>query len=102
MQKKYNIAIADDHVLLRKALSRLINAFENYKVLFEAESGNELKDMIAKQAIPDLVLMDVNMPNGNGHEATAWGWTFPNRRSRRRTSITASSPANIARRLSPS
>jgi DNA-binding NarL/FixJ family response regulator len=72
LKNKYNIAIADDHVLLRKALSRLINAFDNYKVLFEAESGNELKDMITKNAIPDLVLMDVNMPNGNGHEATAW------------------------------
>jgi DNA-binding NarL/FixJ family response regulator len=71
-KEKYTIAIADDHVLLRKALSRLINGFEQYSVVFEAESGNELKDMIAKNAIPDLVLMDVNMPNGNGYEATIW------------------------------
>ncbi len=28
--------------------------------------------MLAKNVIPDLVLMDVNMPNGNGHEATMW------------------------------
>ncbi len=71
-KEKYTIAIADDHVLLRKALSRLVNGFENYTVLFEAESGNELKEMLAKNVIPDLVLMDVNMPNGNGHEATMW------------------------------
>lgn len=71
-KESYRIAIADDHVLLRKALSRLVNTFENYNVLFEAESGNELKELIVKNGIPDLVLMDINMPNGNGHETTAY------------------------------
>lgn len=71
-REKWRIAIVDDHVLLRKALSRLINTFGNYTVLFEAESGNSMKEMVAREGIPDLVLMDVSMPNGNGHEATAW------------------------------
>jgi DNA-binding NarL/FixJ family response regulator len=71
-KEKWRIAIVDDHVLLRKALSRLISGFGNYHVLFEAGSGNELKEMVVKAGIPDLVLMDVSMPNGNGHDATAW------------------------------
>ena len=72
MPKKYKIAIADDHILVRKALIRLINSFEEYTILFEVSNATELKNSISKTGVPDIVLMDINMPNGNGFEATAW------------------------------
>jgi two-component system invasion response regulator UvrY len=72
MPRKFKIGIADDHILVRKALIRLINSFEDYNVLFEVNNGNELKTSIIKAGVPDIVLMDINMPNGNGFDATAW------------------------------
>jgi len=72
MARKYKIAIADDHILVRKALTRLINSFEGYTVFFEVDSGNDLKKQLVETGLPDIVLMDINMPNGNGYDATAW------------------------------
>jgi two-component system invasion response regulator UvrY len=72
MPRKYKIAIADDHVLVRKALTRLINSFEGYSVFFEVDNGNDLKKQLVETGLPDIVLMDINMPNGNGYDATAW------------------------------
>ncbi|MEP7277061.1 MAG: response regulator transcription factor [Bacteroidota bacterium] len=72
MPRKYKIAIADDHILVRKALTRLVNSFEGYTVFFEVDNGNELKRQITETGLPDIVLMDINMPNGNGYETTAW------------------------------
>jgi two-component system invasion response regulator UvrY len=72
MARKQKIAIADDHVLVRKALARLINTFEGYAVFFEVDNGTELKKQIIETGLPDIVLMDINMPNGNGYDTTSW------------------------------
>jgi DNA-binding NarL/FixJ family response regulator len=70
--KKISVAIADDHVLLRKALANLVNTFENYTVMMEADNGKDLREKIAVQGIPDIVLLDVNMPEMDGFETTQW------------------------------
>ncbi len=62
----------DDHNLLRKALAKLISSFENYAVLFEGDSGKEIKAKIALQVIPDVILLDVNMPDMDGYETVRW------------------------------
>jgi len=64
--------MADDHVLLRNALATLINSFDNCKVIFEANNGAELISKIKGQALPDIVLLDLNMPVMDGFETAAW------------------------------
>jgi DNA-binding NarL/FixJ family response regulator len=66
------IAIVDDHTMFRKGLSILINLFPAYEVLFEAANGKELIDKIDPDRLPDIVLLDVNMPDMNGYASAEW------------------------------
>lgn len=70
--RKYEVVIADDHKLMRTALAKLINSFDEYSVLFEADNGKDLRVRMKELGIPDIVLLDVNMPEMNGFETTEW------------------------------
>jgi DNA-binding NarL/FixJ family response regulator len=70
--KKILVAVADDHTLLRNALARLIATFENYSVIFEADNGRDVKEKLSRHVIPDIILLDVNMPESDGYETARW------------------------------
>ena len=71
--KKIQVAIVDDHTLVRKALAQLISSFENYAVLLEVENGLEVKKNIAKHLyLPHIILLDVNMPGMDGYQTVKW------------------------------
>lgn len=70
--KKIQVAIADDHSLLRNALAKLISTFEGYTVIFEADNGRDLRNKIMQNVVPDIVLLDINMPEMDGFETTQW------------------------------
>lgn len=66
-----SIAIADDHHLLAEALSDLIQKFDNCQVLFVAENGRDLLNQMQQRSqLPDIALVDVNMPEMDGFETT--------------------------------
>lgn len=70
---EHSIAIVDDHILIAKAISGVIENFPNYKVLYEVEHGKALieKFKLSKN-IPDIVLLDITMPVMNGFETAEW------------------------------
>jgi two-component system invasion response regulator UvrY len=66
------VALADDHALVRNGLASLIDTFDGFKVLFQAGNGQELINLLKPKALPDIVLMDINMPKKDGYETTKW------------------------------
>lgn len=71
-QTPIKVALADDHILLRNALASLIDNFENCKVVYQANDGNELLHLIQTQIKPDVVLLDLNMPHLDGYDTAVW------------------------------
>jgi two-component system, NarL family, response regulator NreC len=63
------VLIADDHILLRAGLRALLNSIADFEVVGEASNGDEVQQCI-KESRPNVVLMDINMPDYGGIEAT--------------------------------
>ncbi|MDP2384799.1 MAG: response regulator transcription factor [Bacteroidota bacterium] len=69
MKRQIKIAVVDDQHLFRKGIVSLLKEFNELHVVFEAEHGKDLLDKL-KTEIPDVVLMDLEMPVLNGIETT--------------------------------
>ena len=69
---KIKIIIVDDHQLFRNGLKILLNSIPEFEVIGEASNGNDFMELI-KVAPSDIVLMDINMPEVDGIEATRRG-----------------------------
>ncbi|KPK94991.1 MAG: hypothetical protein AMJ94_00670 [Deltaproteobacteria bacterium SM23_61] len=71
----YRILLADDHILLRQGLKRILAETPNLQVVGEAGDGLELLKILKKET-PDMVILDISMPNLRGIEATREIKTF--------------------------
>src|SRR5690625_558605 len=63
------IALIDDHKLFREGVKRILSFEPSFMVVADAEDGIEAKQIVEEHQ-PDVVLMDINMPEMNGIEAT--------------------------------
>src|SRR5580693_1680084 len=66
---KLRILIADDHEVVRRGLCALLQAREGWEICAEAKDGREAVEKAA-QLKPDVVILDIGMPNLNGLAAT--------------------------------
>ncbi len=67
--KKISILLVDDHAVLRQGLRALLSIEPDLEIVGEAENGRQAVQM-AKKLTPDVIVMDIAMPQLNGHEAT--------------------------------
>ncbi|TGB02377.1 response regulator [Halobacillus salinus] len=64
------IVLIDDHKLFREGVKRILDFESSFEVVAEGDDGSSAVHLI-EQYMPDVVLMDINMPSTNGVEATA-------------------------------
>lgn len=77
--KKTTIGLADDHQLVLRSLSLLVDSFSGFRVIMEALNGRVLIDKLAlMKELPDIILLDVNMPEMDGITTSAYmGINYP-------------------------
>ena len=66
-----NIVLVDDHVLLRNGLASLVKSL-GHEVLFEADNGKDFTEKLKAKSLPDVILLDINMPEMDGYETAQW------------------------------
>ena len=70
---KHAIAIIDDHLLFAQSLKSLIDTFENFEVTHQANNGQTFIETLKSSTnLPEIALMDMNMPIMDGAETTYW------------------------------
>lgn len=68
-EETIRVAMIDDHDLLRKGICDFIRDDDNFEIVFEAENGKlALEKMEQIEVIPDIMVVDINMPVMNGFE----------------------------------
>jgi len=67
--KKIRVVLADDHMILRQGMRKLLEGSPEMEVIGEAADGKEAVDVV-QRLMPDVVIMDISMPGLNGLEAT--------------------------------
>jgi DNA-binding NarL/FixJ family response regulator len=68
MMKPYRIVIADEHILFRQGMKRIIDEMPETQVVGEANDGQEAIELV-KKLLPDLAILDISMPKLSGIEA---------------------------------
>jgi two-component system response regulator DegU len=67
--KKVNILLVDDHTIIREGIKAMLKEQKNFTIVGEAVNGIEALEAV-KRLTPDVVIMDISMPEMNGIEAT--------------------------------
>ena len=70
--RSFKIAMVDDHILLRDALASVIDGFDKCQVILLAANGKELLEKLQQDNLPDIVLLDLNMPEMDGYETARY------------------------------
>ncbi|KGA96533.1 chemotaxis protein CheY [Alkalihalobacillus alcalophilus ATCC 27647 = CGMCC 1.3604] len=68
-KRNIRIVLIDDHQLFREGVKRILAMENDFEIVADGEDGSQAIDLVEKYQ-PDVILMDINMPNVNGVEAT--------------------------------
>ena len=68
----YKVVLVDDHPLMRNGLATLINTYDAFTVLFEADNGVDFIKQLDTFNLPNLVLLDITMPEMDGYTTARW------------------------------
>ena len=71
-KSKTRLALVDDHILLRNGLANLVDSFGEYEILFQADNGKDFIHQLNLGNLPEIVLLDINMPEMDGYETALW------------------------------
>lgn len=67
-QSKIKVGIVDDHSLVRKGIVSLLNSTDNIRSIFDFDDGDQALNWLSTGSLPDIVILDVNMPKRSGYE----------------------------------
>jgi two-component system, NarL family, invasion response regulator UvrY len=67
-----SIVLVDDHILFRKGITELINKYEGFSVIWEASNGMDFIKNLKSCEKPEIVLLDIAMPEMDGFETASW------------------------------
>jgi len=65
---KINLSLVDDEALFRQGLKSLLLSYENINIFSEASNGKDFLEQLSQDNFPDIVLLDLQMPDMNGVE----------------------------------
>ena len=71
-QAKVKIGLVDDHILIRDTLANVVRSFDEFTVSIVAENGKEFIEKLNPVNIPEILLLDLNMPEMDGHATIHW------------------------------
>lgn len=66
------IGLVDDHQLFLKSLALMVESFQGFSISVEALNGKDLKQKLQPANAPDIMLIDVNMPQMDGTATATW------------------------------
>jgi two-component system, NarL family, invasion response regulator UvrY len=72
IQAPVKIGLVDDHILLREALANVIRTFDEFSVSLIADNGKEFIEKLTPVNKPEILILDLNMPEMDGHTTTHW------------------------------
>ena len=67
-QEQIKIGLVDDHILVREALANTIKSFDEFDISIMGANGKDFIDKLNKSNIPEILLLDLSMPEMDGHE----------------------------------
>lgn len=72
LETPIKIGLVDDHILIRDAVATVITSFDEYAISLVADNGKEFIEKLNEANRPEILILDLSMPEMDGHATTQW------------------------------